>query len=57
MKDGTLEKHTGLTINAGTTLSLTFDGTVDAPTGTSGEYDNVAQITASDRYGTFYLKI
>ena len=40
----------GLSIANGDTLSLTFDATVDPPTGTSGEYVNVAQVTASDQH-------
>ncbi|WP_131798805.1 DUF11 domain-containing protein, partial [Flavivirga aquatica] len=42
---------TGLSVALGTdTVSLTFDATVDAPTGTLNEYINGVEIIASDQY-------
>ncbi|WP_046759435.1 DUF11 domain-containing protein, partial [Kordia jejudonensis] len=40
----------GLSITNGTSLTLTYQVTVGAPTGTVGEYQNVAQVTASDQF-------
>ena len=40
----------GQTVNTTAPLVLTFDVTVDPPTGTPGEYLNQAQITASDQF-------
>ncbi|MEN1783890.1 MAG: gliding motility-associated C-terminal domain-containing protein [Bacteroidota bacterium] len=40
----------GLSITNGNTLTLTFDAEVLAPTGASGEYQQVAQVTAADQF-------
>ncbi|GMN08355.1 hypothetical protein MTsPCn5_37440 [Croceitalea sp. MTPC5] len=40
---------TGLTVANGGSTSVSFEATVNMPTGTTGEYDNTAQITASDQ--------
>ncbi|MFS4448983.1 gliding motility-associated C-terminal domain-containing protein [Maribacter sp. 2307UL18-2] len=40
---------TGLSVTASGTASVSFTATVDAPTGTSNEYLNTAEITASDQ--------
>jgi len=42
---------TGLTVPLGTnTVSLTFNATALTPTGTSGEYTHIAQVTAADQF-------
>ena len=41
---------TGLSVPASGTTNVTFDAVVDAPTGLSGEFTNVAQVTGSDQY-------
>ncbi|MEO0900517.1 MAG: hypothetical protein AAFY00_00355, partial [Bacteroidota bacterium] len=40
---------TGLTVAAGTTVSVTFNTTVLTPTGTLGEFTHIAQVVASDQ--------
>jgi uncharacterized repeat protein (TIGR01451 family) len=40
----------GLTVTAGSSVSLTFDATVLAATGASGEYLNTAQVVAVDQF-------
>ena len=40
----------GLTVTTATPVVLTFDATVEAPTGTLGEFTNVAEVTASDQF-------
>ncbi len=47
---GNTVRWTGLSVAAGDTLDLTFDVTVDAPTGASDEYLNVAEVIAADRF-------
>ncbi|MBK9335051.1 MAG: DUF11 domain-containing protein [Lewinellaceae bacterium] len=42
----------GLTVPAFGTKSVTFQATVDAPTGAPGEYTNVTQVTDADQYDT-----
>ena len=41
---------TGLTIVAGTSTNLTFDATVQTPTGAADEFKNTTQVTASDNF-------
>ena len=38
------------TLASGASIDLTFTATVLAPTGTPGEYDNVAEVTAMDQF-------
>ncbi|WP_299316117.1 DUF11 domain-containing protein, partial [uncultured Aquimarina sp.] len=48
---GTTINWSGLSLtSAAGTLTLTYDVTVLAPTGISGEYNNVAEVTASDQF-------
>jgi uncharacterized repeat protein (TIGR01451 family) len=47
---GTAIDWTGLIIAVGDSATLTFDAEVLAPTGSSGQYLNIAQITDSDQY-------
>ena len=49
---GSTINWSGLTVATATPLVLTFDATVDTPTGAVGEYLNVAQVTASDQNDT-----
>ncbi|MFD2588861.1 gliding motility-associated C-terminal domain-containing protein [Croceitalea marina] len=40
---------TGLTVTSGGSTSVSFEAVVNMPTGASGEYNNTAEITASDQ--------
>ncbi|MDT0539394.1 PKD domain-containing protein [Croceitalea sp. P059] len=40
---------TGLTVTSGGSTSVSFEATVNAPTGSVGEYNNIAEVTASDQ--------
>ena len=40
----------GLSLPSGGSVTLTFDAVVDAPTGASDEYENLAEIVAADQF-------